>query len=160
MCSNPKKLKEERVIHRYKECGLENIVLEGVRVYRCDQCGELYYDFGNVIELHNLIAKTLIQKRGKLTGRELRFLRKRLGYSTEVFADLIQYNPQTLNRIENKEDEIADQLDRSVRFMAALKDPDRDYDLHDMLLEKSGVEIEKSKFKRSKKGTWSFVASF
>lgn len=156
-CDNPKKLTGQRVVHRYKECGLDSIVLDGVVVYRCDQCGEVYYDFGNQIELHSLIARLLIQKKGNLTGRELRFLRKQLGYSTEVFAKLMGYNPQSLNRIENNDDKIADQLDRSVRFMAALKDPDRNYDLHDMIEHESGVDMEHSKFKRSSRGNWTIA---
>jgi len=47
--------------HRYRESGLENVVLKGIDIFRCD-CGERVISVPRVPELNALIGETLIQK--------------------------------------------------------------------------------------------------
>lgn len=161
MCNNPKKLKKRRVGMWYKQSGLDNIRLEGVIEYRCDQCGEVYHSFGNMDQLHKLISQRLIGKKGNLTGAEVRFLRVALGYNSAMFAKLVGITASHLSRIEGKKQDpvSSDQLDHAIRFLVASKkaEPDRDYDLHDQLINDSGEELKEIKITHRPTG-WKNVA--
>ncbi|MCM2282530.1 MAG: YgiT-type zinc finger protein [Bdellovibrionaceae bacterium] len=145
MCDNPKKLKKTRISKWYKESGLDNIYLKGVIEYRCDKCGETYHSYGDMDQLHRLIASTLICKKGRLTGAEVRFLRKALAYNSTMFAKLIGIKTETLSRLENapKTELKNEALDHSIRFLVASRKamPDRNYDIHDQLINDSGQEL-------------------
>jgi len=149
MCDNPKKLKKSRVSKWYKESGLDNIWLEGVIEYRCEKCGEVYHSYGDMDQLHKLIAGRLIGKKGNLTGAEVRFLRVAMAYNSKMFAKLIGIRHEHLSRIEGKKNEPlkSDQLDHSIRFLVASRDaePDRDYDLHDKLINDEGEDLREIK---------------
>jgi len=58
-----------------------NIVIKGVRVYHCGNCGEEYIQYGNIDKIDQAIAKALLGKENTLTGKEIRFLRTWKGYS-------------------------------------------------------------------------------
>jgi len=143
LCPNNKKLPLERITIHYKECGLDNVTLFGVERHKCDKCGEEYYGYGNLEKLHDLIASILIKKSDLLNGKEVRFLRKYLGYSGAMFSQLIDYDRSTLSRIETDKQDITKIFDRLVRLFVKERLPDRDYDLHDHYLKKSGRIIER-----------------
>lgn len=100
MCENKKTLSKSHITVKYKECGLENVTLVGVGCFKCDQCGEEYMHYGDLEKLHSVIANVLLRKSDLLTGKEIRFLRKHLGYSGAMFARLIGYSHETISRIE------------------------------------------------------------
>ena len=155
MCENKKILRPKLLKkYRYKESGLDNIILCGIKENSCDKCGEKYYSFGNIDKLHALIAKILIQKRDTLTGKEVRFLRKHLGYSGTVFSKLIGYEVEHLSRLENGKTPIQETFDRLVRFLILEKMPDRDYDLQDLFLEGKLMKIEWLELSNSSKKGW------
>ena len=155
-CENQKELKKEtRAKVKYKEGGLPNVTLAGVDVYRCDECGEEYFDYGNLDVLHQQIGEMLLSKKGLLNGKEVRFLRSQLGYSGRMFAKLIGYEPETLCRIENGTSPVIKGFDRLVRFAwATFKLPNRDYDLHDTLLDESKQTPARSIELRRTKAGW------
>jgi len=66
-----------------------------------------------------------------------------------VFAKLIGIRHEHLSRIEGKKNEPlkSDQLDHSIRFLVASRDaePDRDYDLHDKLINDEGEDLREIK---------------
>ena len=64
--------------HRYRESGLENVVLKGIDIFRCN-CGERIVSVPRVLELNALIGENLIRKDSPLAGNEIRFLRKNMG---------------------------------------------------------------------------------
>ena len=154
MCTNRKPLKKVKIVHKYKECGLDNVILVGVERYHCDQCGEDYFGFSNMQQLHDVIARILLQKRGLLSGKEVRFLRKHLGYSGAMFGKLIGYEHETISRIETGAQPVTMAFDRLVRFSVAAKMPDRDYDLHDQILNKTGMKIGNIKLETNRSGNW------
>jgi hypothetical protein len=44
ICDNDKKLtKEVLPTYKYKECGLDNVILSGLTVNRFEKCGEEYH---------------------------------------------------------------------------------------------------------------------
>lgn len=142
MCENEKNLKKESIKMKYKECGLDNVVLDGVDHFRCDKCGEEFFGFGDQEQLHAIIAETLIKdKKDLLSGKEIRFLRSYLGYSGAVFAKLIGYSKEALSRIENHKSTVTLTFDRLIRSMVASRLPNRDYNLYDMWLKHQGKKL-------------------
>jgi YgiT-type zinc finger domain-containing protein len=156
MCDNPKQLKKKRISKWYKESGLDNIWLEGVTEYRCDKCGETYHSYGNMDQLHKLIARRLIGKKGHLTGAEIRFLRVALAYNSKMFAKLVGISHEHLSRIEGSKSVPlkSEQLDHAIRFLVASRnaEPDRDYDLHDQLIHDTGEELKEIKIAHKPSG--------
>ncbi len=154
MCENKKALKGSKITHKYKECGLDHVTLVGVEHFRCGECGEEYFGFGNLEKLHTTIAHVLLRKKDLLTGAEVRFLRKHLGYSGTMFAKLIGYDDASLSRLENGAQPITRTFDHLVRFLVASKLPDRNYDLHDQILSGGGVEARRIELKAKAGGLW------
>lgn len=153
-CTSTKEMTVETITHKYKECGLDNITLEGVQKYKCQDCGEEHFNIKNVDELHRIIAEYLIKKEGTLLGKEVRFIRTRLGYSGEMMAHLMGYTKDHIYKVESGKLPVADSFDRAVRFAYINKTPDRYYDLHDLLLNGSGIiHINSMRF-RLKDGNW------
>ncbi len=156
ICANKKTLKSKSLPrYRYSEGGLDNIILCGIKEYYCEKCGERYHNFGNIEQLHGLIVQNLIKKEDILIGKEIRFLRKYLGYSNAVFAKLIGYEVEHLSRLENGKATIQETFDRLIRLLIKEKMPDRDYVLQDLFLEGKLIKIQWLEFSISKKDEWS-----
>ena len=156
-CDSKRQMKVETVVHKFKESGLDNIVLHGVKQYRCAQCGEVLYDLGDVNQLNRLIADILLRKKELLTGQEIRFLRTHIGYSSEMFARILGLDKTSLSRIENNRSKISNQVNMAVRFAVAGKMADRDYDMHDLIdaIENDHlISFKQAEFKASAKGSW------
>lgn len=161
-CDSKKPMKTEIIVHRFKESGLDNIILHGVKSQRCTKCGEVFYDFGDVNQLNRLIADTLLRKQGTLTGPEIRFLRTHIGYSSEMFSKMLGYDKTSWSRIENERSKISNQVNMSVRFAVAGKLADKDYDLHDLyeaLENEDLLKFDKPEFKKTTNGEWQFQKS-
>lgn len=153
MCENKKQLKRRVVTKKYKESGLDNVVLRGVEHFKCERCGEEYFGFGNLDQLHGLIAKALIYKKGPLRGKEVRFLRTYLGYSGKMFAALTGFTKETLSRFENEKQPISKTFDVLVRTLVVTKLPNRDYDFHDWWLQQKGTDSKRVELEAKGK-TW------
>lgn len=101
--------------HQYVECGLPQVTLENVLIYRCRNCDAQEVVIPNIEALHGFIAQLLVQKPAPLMADEFRFLRKHLGYASTTFARRIGVAVETLSRWENGKrpvDPIADALIR------------------------------------------------
>ncbi|MBK8204743.1 MAG: YgiT-type zinc finger protein [Bdellovibrionales bacterium] len=132
-CESTKKLKPKIKSMKYEVSGLENIVIRGVKVYECDNCGESYVQYGNIEEIDATIAQALLSKEGPMTGKEIRFLRTWKGYSGKNFATLISHSPEHLYREESKSVPVNKKLDRLVRLAIMSLATDRNYELRDRL---------------------------
>ena len=83
-------------MYHYTECGLENVWLSnGYRVK------ETAYGMAVSVEdvdgLHAVLASHLIQKRGRLTGKEFRFLRLFLRMSQDGLAKMLGVQEQSVS---------------------------------------------------------------
>ena len=83
-------------MYHYTECGLENVWLSnGYRVK------ETAYGMAVSVEdvdgLHAVLASHLIQKRGRLTGKEFRFLRLVLRMSQDGLAKMLGVQEQSVS---------------------------------------------------------------
>jgi putative zinc finger/helix-turn-helix YgiT family protein len=116
----------------YRECGLPNVVLVGVVVRRCPSCGHHELVLPRITELHRTIALAVIHKRARLSGAEVRFLRKSLGWSGVDFARHIGVDPSTVSNWENDKDPIGASSDRLLRLMVAHGAPVDEYPLEEL----------------------------
>ncbi len=158
MCENKKPLKSHKTKMRYKDCGLDNVILHGVEQFKCNRCGEVYFNFGDLEKLHALIAEILILKKGLITGKEVRFLRTYLGYSGAIFAKLMGCTKETLSRVENSKQKPGMIYDRLIRTLVYQKLPDRNYDLHDLWLSDKEIPLKNIELKPRGKG-WQKIAA-
>ena len=104
--------------YSYTECGLKNISLKNVWVYRC-QCGAESVDIPNMDGLHRTIALSLLCKRSLLANDEIRFLRKVAGFTATELANNLGVTKMAVSRWENR-GKIGGQSDRSIRVLCGL----------------------------------------
>ena len=118
-CGKPaRKLRKD---YRFRESGLDNVVLEGVEIHKC-ACGEEVVRIPMMEALLDTIGEALVNKPGPLTGPEIRYLRKNAQLSSQAFAEYLQQTPETLSRWENGRRAPGRDTDLLVRLTyAALK---------------------------------------
>lgn len=89
-----------------------------VTVYECPKCRAESVTIQGPGELHRQIARALLRKPTALTGDELRFLRKHVGFSAQRFAAMLSVDPAYLSRIENgKHDQLETGRERLARIL-------------------------------------------
>jgi transcriptional regulator with XRE-family HTH domain len=105
--------------YRYTFSGMSNVFLTGINVYNCPDCDLQLPVIPKIEQLHDVIAREIANKRGLLTGEEVRFLRKNAGYSAAKFATLLTIDPSYLSRVENGHtDHLGAAVDRLARAIA------------------------------------------
>ncbi len=118
--------------YRYFECGLPNVVLHGVTVYRCRDCGAEYVSIPDMEGLHRALAMVIVNKNGRLTPAEVRFSRKSLGWSGADFARKFHVSPSAVSRweSENSKSLMSKANELRLRDMVARGKKIEDYDEH------------------------------
>jgi putative zinc finger/helix-turn-helix YgiT family protein len=135
--------------------------LPGVRlqttVARCSKCGANEVKIPNIEGLHRAIARMVIAKDARLSGAEVRFLRKVLGWSGSDFAAHMGATPETVSRWETDTAPIGPQADRLLRLMVMTSDPVADYRKLDLLkaVAKAKPAVVRLIAKADNKGHWS-----
>ena len=80
---------------KYEGCGLPNVwLVDGYKVKETPY-GEAF-SIENIEDLHKAIGLHLVSLPRKLTGNELRFLRKEMGLSQKRFGNLVGRNEQSI----------------------------------------------------------------
>lgn len=133
-CGKPMSSKRENV--KYDSCGLDYVTLLDVEVRRCHDCGEQETVIPNVEGLHLALARAVAHLPVRLRGREIRFLRKHLGYSGADAAKALSVRPETMSRWENDKDVISPAADRFLRLMVANQNPTQFYPLAELQAKK------------------------
>jgi len=106
--------------YHYDLSGLDDVYLVGILVRECPKGHGDSPVIPRIEELHNKIAIWLIQKRGLLRGKEVRFLRKKIGFPGKKFAALLGVSPEHLSRVENgKRKTLGQSSDRVARLAVA-----------------------------------------
>lgn len=106
--------------YRYTESGLNSVVLSNVLVFRCKRCGATMPQIVAAAELHRKIAMALLEKETRLTGAEVRFLRKAVGYSATELAKLAGTSKSVVSRWENRS-LFSQENDRLIRMICVHK---------------------------------------
>ncbi len=102
--------------YKYTECGLNSVTLKDILVFHCIQCNDVVPEIPAVGVLHRVIAIKLLLKKTLLTGNELRFLRKLMGYSVDEFCEVTGTNKNVVQRWE-KNHLHGKGSDRTVRLL-------------------------------------------
>ena len=75
------KMTAVKVPYRYAESGLPNVILMGIEVFKCPQCGTVAARIPDMKGLHNAIARCVAKLDRRLVPAELGFLDKFVGYN-------------------------------------------------------------------------------
>jgi DNA-binding transcriptional regulator YiaG len=112
--------------YRYDLSGLEDTYLIGITIQFCPGCKVESPIIPRILELHNVIARSIADKPSLLNGDELRFLRKWAGLPAKQFAALLGIDASHLSRAENGKTKHlgapADKLARAVAMAANEKE--------------------------------------
>jgi putative zinc finger/helix-turn-helix YgiT family protein len=122
-------MESSRENHRWDASGLLNLVLVDVEVRRCPNCGEQSVVIPRIEALHRALAMMLIRRPGRLGPREIRFLRKWLGWSGQEFAKHFGVAPTTVSRWESVETPtpMGGTAERLLRLAVAHGQPAEEY---------------------------------
>ena len=110
----------ERRDYHFREVGLPRVVLLGIDVLHCEQCGDGGPIIPRLNDLMHTLALAVINQPARLAGAEVRFLRKYLGLSGAEFARLLSIDKTTLSKWENDADQAGEQSDRLIRAIVML----------------------------------------
>ena len=102
--------------YHYKESGLDTVCLDGVTVFKCEN-GHRLVHIPFIEKLHDAIAYDLLVKRGLLTAKEFRFIRKWIGLTMHKLAATLGVSRNTIYRYEVKGQSTAP-ADHSLRMLA------------------------------------------
>lgn len=86
----------------YTACGLDNVWLANGYKIKKTRHGEAVA-VEDVDGLHRLLTKALIDKHGRLTGKEFRFLRIQLGLSQEALGAMLDFSENAVSLWERKD---------------------------------------------------------
>jgi putative transcriptional regulator len=115
--------------YHYRECGLSNVYLGGLKQYVCPSCGETEVVIPNVEDLQSVIATNVATQPERLKPEEIRFLRVHLGFSGTDFASAIDVAPETVSRWENGRAQMEPPTEKLLRMLVRAKaGPFRDYE--------------------------------
>lgn len=101
----------------YKECGLDDVRIDGIKVHKCSKCGRMYPEIPKIKELHRVLASLICSKDGKVTGKEVKFIRKEMRMKSVEFAKLLGITSSYMSRIENETKVISSSLDKLIRTL-------------------------------------------
>lgn len=131
--------------YRYYESGLPNVILHGVTVHRCKECGAEYVSIPDLEGLHRILALAIISQDGRLSPAEVRYLRKTLGWSGADFARKFHVTQSAVSRWESERatTRMSKANELLLRDMVARGKKIEDYDKHmeDIALEAAAAAI-------------------
>ncbi len=116
---------EARVVRgmwKFQESGLRNVVLSGVEIISCKSCESDMPIIPNVNDLMSVLALALVSKPYKLTGKEVRYLRKHIGMTQDMFSRQVKVDKTTVSKWENADDPVGPQSDLLIRYIVLAHD--------------------------------------
>ncbi|AIC11373.1 transcriptional regulator [Xylella fastidiosa subsp. fastidiosa] len=103
-------------MYHYTESGLRNVWLRnGFTVHKTPYGDGIAID--DLPGLHKSLSLALVMKPGKLSGTEIRFMRKEIEMSQSSLAALLGTNVQTLAAWEKGKAKISGPADKMLRFL-------------------------------------------
>jgi DNA-binding transcriptional regulator YiaG len=100
------------------ESGLSWVTLQGIELIQCEHCGNEDPIIPRINDLMKTLVVATIAKPYRLTGEEVRFLRKYLRKTAAEMAQLLHVDKTTVSKWENEDDPIGEQSDRLLRVIA------------------------------------------
>lgn len=115
ICNNL--LNKTKKLYHYTESGLDNVYLVGIDVFKCKKCGNVEAKIPRIDELHLVIAICIISKKQRLNNKEIRYLRKYMGFKAVDLARKLAISRSTLSRWEAGTQKIGPTNDKLLRLM-------------------------------------------
>lgn len=112
-------MKGKVITHHYTECGLPNVWIQCRQTI--DDAGQKVYTISRIKQLHKAIAHEVVNSRGALTGREIKFLRSAMGLTPAEFGKLIHREESTVSRWEHGNAAPDSAVDAFIRVLATLE---------------------------------------
>lgn len=106
-------------MYHYTECGLDHVWLRNGYHVRKTPYGRAV-SVENVDGLHRLLAGKLTKKPGRLSGKEVRYLRNFLGLSQGSLGDMLGVSDQSVSLWERK-GQVPKAPDSLLRFVVVAK---------------------------------------
>ncbi|PCI00677.1 MAG: hypothetical protein COB79_05345 [Zetaproteobacteria bacterium] len=106
--------------HNLSVMGLPNVMAIGIHIYECSNCHEHFKEYPTSKAFKELIIRSLVTVSRDLTGREMAFIRKNLGFTARKWASLIRVHNVTLSDWENEKKAINKTAEIALRMRAAL----------------------------------------
>lgn len=104
--------------YHYVGSGLVNVYLVGVKYWVCEECNQQAAEIPALKNLLAAIGRTIVEKQSRLTGAQVRYLRKRLKLRQVDFAAMIGLTPQRLCTLESSDTlAFAEGRDKLVRLI-------------------------------------------
>jgi putative zinc finger/helix-turn-helix YgiT family protein len=119
-CGSPK-ISFTKGHYHFLESGLNNVHLNNVDTWTCDDCGEKIISIPRSMELMKSICEIILLKPMILTSEEIRFLRKNLSLKINEFARLLGMDRVTVSRWENGHEIPSRSADRLMRLTYAVE---------------------------------------
>ncbi len=115
-------LRAEHGVHEYDPAGLPYpVILVGVPIERCPECGEEAVTIPDPEGLHRLLALNIIETDRSIVAEEIRFVRKVLDKSAVDMASLMGVDAKTLSRWENGRQKMGQVAERLLRLLVHQK---------------------------------------
>jgi len=99
--------------------GLPHVTLVDVEVRRCADCGDFTMEIPAHSRMIEIVTLALLNKRGKLTGREIRWLRGHMGWSGIQLAEHVGVSAESVSKWEHDHTNQARTADRLIRLLVA-----------------------------------------
>lgn len=108
---------------------LPGVLLVNIPGQRCSTCGDVEYEIPRIEDLIRVVVEQVVRKQARLTGAEVRFLRKSLGWSSGDLAMRLSVSPSTVSRWESGSQVIGPVPDKLLRMFVIHERPIDDYNL-------------------------------
>jgi len=108
----------DRANYRFRESGLDNVVLKGIEVVKCPTCGNEAPVLPNLDAILRVLAVAIVTGKRPLSGPEVRYLRKFLQLSGDQFARILHTDKSTLSKWETGAVNIGSKSDLLIRSVA------------------------------------------
>jgi len=96
------------------------VILNAVEEVRCQKCGHVAATgFSNLEGLLAAVAVARVTAPQKLSGRDVRFLRKALGWLSRELASKLEVRDETVSRWENGKEPVGPTSEKLLRLIVA-----------------------------------------
>jgi putative zinc finger/helix-turn-helix YgiT family protein len=109
------------------QCGLPDVYLENVQVWRCPKCHDIEVEIPAIESLHTALVRTVAQKQGRLSPIEIRFIREAKGWSSSMAASELGVALGTWSKWEHGKLLMSRSMERLLRLLAMTRDPITEY---------------------------------
>ena len=124
-------MKTQNETYLYDRNGIRATLVD-IPIHRCAECGEHEIEIPRIAQLNRVLTNALVRKPSRLTGTEIRFLRKSLGWSGADFARHIEVEPATVSRWESGKQDMGPTTERFLRLLVSTGTPIENYTIEDM----------------------------